>query len=225
MTAIEKAKEAFDLFMSKRVSYDVIDEARKVADKYVVFESAYSQAIGFLSGYLAALEAEKPADDGGAEDVAVKILNGLYYCGRVWEAWSVGTMHEDDFGNADEDDAIVADASSAIKSFAQSYHAKQCAACKENNDPETIISLISDLDYITGIVEKGTGKKVDKNKPIRDSILAYVKSLEAKCKEIELDDMRHGREPFARFETRSGITTDVGISESPDAENRPEEQK
>lgn len=44
----------------------------------------------------------------------------------------------------------------------------------------------------------------------------------AMCKDIALDDLRHGR-GFPRFETRSGITTDVGIAESPDAENRPEE--
>jgi hypothetical protein len=34
-------------------------------------------------------------------------LAGLYYCGRVWSAWGVGTMSEDDFSPADEDNDII----------------------------------------------------------------------------------------------------------------------
>lgn len=32
------------------------------------------------------------------------LLGGTYHCTRVWEAWNVGTMSEDDFGPVDESD-------------------------------------------------------------------------------------------------------------------------
>ena len=35
-------------------------------------------------------------------DIVREHLRGLYYCGRVWEAWSAGTMSEDDFSPAEE---------------------------------------------------------------------------------------------------------------------------
>lgn len=40
-------------------------------------------------------------------DAVADALAGLYYCGRVWSAWSVGTMSEDDFSPAEEDDDII----------------------------------------------------------------------------------------------------------------------
>lgn len=42
-----------------------------------------------------------------ARDAVAGALTGLYYCRRVWSAWSVGTMSEDDFSPADEDDDII----------------------------------------------------------------------------------------------------------------------
>ncbi len=38
-------------------------------------------------------------------DIIAQSLQGMYYCGRVWSAWRVGTMSEDDFWPADEGDA------------------------------------------------------------------------------------------------------------------------
>lgn len=40
----------------------------------------------------------------------------VYTCGRVWEAWNVGTMSEDDFAPAWEDDELINDiATEALK--------------------------------------------------------------------------------------------------------------
>lgn len=40
----------------------------------------------------------------------------VYTCGRVWEAWQVGTMSEDDFAPAWEDDELINDiATEALK--------------------------------------------------------------------------------------------------------------
>jgi len=33
-----------------------------------------------------------------------KFLDGLLICNRVWEAWGVGTMTQDDFESADNED-------------------------------------------------------------------------------------------------------------------------
>jgi hypothetical protein len=46
-------------------------------------------------------------------DAVAGALTGLYYCGRVWSAWSVGTMSEDDFSPADEDDNIIENVTAA----------------------------------------------------------------------------------------------------------------
>lgn len=40
-------------------------------------------------------------------DAVAEALDGVYTCGRVWSAWSVGTMSEDDFAPAGEDDDVV----------------------------------------------------------------------------------------------------------------------
>ena len=46
---------------------------------------------------------------GNLEDRIRYFLDELYTCGRVWEAWSYGTMTEDDFTNCAEDEDIVND--------------------------------------------------------------------------------------------------------------------
>ncbi len=45
--------------------------------------------------------------DSALHDAMAEQLGDLYYCGRVWSAWQVGTMTEDDFSIASEDDDIV----------------------------------------------------------------------------------------------------------------------
>lgn len=57
-----------------------------------------------------------PADEQMREavrDAVAGALTGLYHCGRVWSAWSVGTMGEDDFSPAEEDDDIIENITSA----------------------------------------------------------------------------------------------------------------
>lgn len=40
-------------------------------------------------------------------DAVAEALADVYACGRVWEAWSYGTMSEDDFSPAGEDPDIL----------------------------------------------------------------------------------------------------------------------
>lgn len=46
--------------------------------------------------------------------VVTEILDDLLYCSRVWEAWEVGTMTQDDFGFAAEDEDIRSDVRSTL---------------------------------------------------------------------------------------------------------------
>lgn len=52
-----------------------------------------------------------------AEDLVGHILRDLYYCNRVWSAWSYGTMGQDDFILAGDDDDIFSGAADDIKAF------------------------------------------------------------------------------------------------------------
>jgi hypothetical protein len=47
-------------------------------------------------------------------DAVAGALDGVYYCNRVWSAWSVGTMSEDDFTPAGEDDDILDNVVNAV---------------------------------------------------------------------------------------------------------------
>lgn len=48
-----------------------------------------------------------------------------------------------------------------------------------NMDTSGVVdTLCDDLDYIKGIVERGTGKPVDEDLPLRETVLAFVKGLE-----------------------------------------------
>jgi len=53
----------------------------------------------------AAQTAEQVRDQ--VRDAVAEALSGTYYCNRVWSAWGVGTMSEDDFAPANEDDNIL----------------------------------------------------------------------------------------------------------------------
>ncbi len=44
-----------------------------------------------------------------ARELIAQTLKGNYSCGRVWEAWQVGTMTQDDFTPLEEDDDVIND--------------------------------------------------------------------------------------------------------------------
>ena len=58
-------------------------------------------AMGYAEGFNDACK--KPEQEPVAlRDALAEALTGTYVCGRVWSAWNVGTMTEDDFQRADE---------------------------------------------------------------------------------------------------------------------------
>ena len=50
-------------------------------------------------------------------DKAVEVLQDHLTCTRVWSAWSYGTMSQDDFWLAAEDDNIVSDTAKMLIDF------------------------------------------------------------------------------------------------------------
>lgn len=54
---------------------------------------------------------------------------------------------------------------------------------------EEMLRIISDVKYITGIVERGTGKPIGDDIPVAGAILEYVKSLERERDELK-DELR-----------------------------------
>lgn len=77
----------------------------------------------------------KQLSRGQIGDIVREHLRGLYYCGRVWEAWSVGTMSEDDFSPAEELDTADEIADSLWAGMTQASWAAQPPAQpdKEHN--------------------------------------------------------------------------------------------
>ena len=53
-------------------------------------------------------------EEAEAEKLAIEILSDDYVCTRVWSAWGYGTMHEDDFHLAREDNDRISDAVALI---------------------------------------------------------------------------------------------------------------
>jgi hypothetical protein len=56
-------------------------------------------------------------DDEALRDAVIEGLRGLYGCGRVWSAWSFGTMTEGDFYPADESDECIVQVMDAIRAL------------------------------------------------------------------------------------------------------------
>lgn len=84
--------------MSTKTPRELIDECA---------EQLYADGHYALSLEIAALKAAQPAalpvlTREALLDIVNRQLVGLYYCGRVWNAWNVGTMTQDDFSPAEE---------------------------------------------------------------------------------------------------------------------------
>ena len=80
----------------------VLDDAPKVLDASIaggLYEVVQCRdAITAIKEALAQPEQEPVA----LRDALAGALTSTYVCGRVWSAWNVGTMTEDDFQRADE---------------------------------------------------------------------------------------------------------------------------
>jgi hypothetical protein len=67
-------------------------------------------------------------------DAVAEGLGGLYWCGRVWSAWGVGTMSQDDFTPADEDEDCINNVLDAVKPIIESLIAAHVAGVRKDAD-------------------------------------------------------------------------------------------
>jgi len=90
--------------------------------------------------------ANKAAEEGGLpvinresiRDAVADSMTGLYHCGRVWSAWGVGTMSEDDFSPAGEDEEILDNITDAVISAIATDRAARPVANKAEVDLQDI---------------------------------------------------------------------------------------
>jgi len=82
-------------------------------DNWMIYSSEFIEdaRIAFTAAAKAAPapQQRKPSDElrERVRDAVSNALHGVYYCGRVWEAWQVNTMREDDFTPAAEVDDVL----------------------------------------------------------------------------------------------------------------------
>lgn len=72
--------------------------------------------VGYAIDRLEELAAAQPAlNEEALRDAVAESISTLYGCGRVWSAWHVGTMTEDDFYSAGECDECIDQVMDAIR--------------------------------------------------------------------------------------------------------------
>lgn len=87
-------------------------------------ETSEAEALPYVPnsvlGALAAFGAMPPLESAtehlrsALRDAIAGAMGDIYHCGRVWSAWSHGTMRENDFSLAAEDDDILANITDAV---------------------------------------------------------------------------------------------------------------
>ena len=101
-----------------------------------------------------AVDAAIPLDKDELAQLIAEHLGDTYHCTRVWEAWNVGTMGQDDFKPVDESDtpAELADAVLAL------FTADQMRAYADRAARATADSVLEDaetaLRKVLGIVQR-----------------------------------------------------------------------
>ena len=90
----------------------------QLAQRFDAADMATAAAQGFLDG-VASVRAGEPRnaiDRDALIDAITQGLHGTWHCTRVWEAWHVGTMSQDDFEPVDESETPteIADAVLAL---------------------------------------------------------------------------------------------------------------
>lgn len=76
--------------------------------------------------------------------LAAEIPDDIYACSRVWEAWSYGTMRQDDFTPANEDWDMLAETADAL--LAAGYTRPRVVTTVEELDALPVGSVALDLD-------------------------------------------------------------------------------
>ena len=92
----------------------------QIAQRFDAADMATAAAQGFMDGVVSlsanAGEPRNAIDRDALIDAIAQGLHGTWHCTRVWEAWHVGTMSQDDFEPVDESETPteIADAVLAL---------------------------------------------------------------------------------------------------------------
>lgn len=72
------------------------------AETHALELRAYEATVQNLEGRIAQMEKERVPSLYILTDLIADGLRGTYHCTRVWSAWGIGTMSEDDFSPVEE---------------------------------------------------------------------------------------------------------------------------
>lgn len=103
-------------------------------------------------------------------DLIAAGLRGTYHCGRVWEAWSVGTMREDDFSPVDESDTPGEIADAVLAALAAQDVDRPA-------EPWNGLKGLPTLRSVIGLLRE-TGRYVDEEGEATDSLNDLVAWVE-----------------------------------------------
>lgn len=98
--------------------------------------------------------AQPSVPDQGIRDQVAEVLRGAYSCTRAWEAWSYGTMTEDDFAPAWEDEDLI----DGLTALAAGYSPKSPTLA---DTPEIFPGTLDQLDALScraAATTEGTGQ-------------------------------------------------------------------
>lgn len=98
-------------------------------------------------------------------DAVARALHGIYYCGRVWDAWDIGTMGEDDFTPAAEVDGVLDEIIDAAIGQMGSIATERAAAPADHEIREAVNQL------------RDVAVQFHAHQSLRDRIAAVVLSL------------------------------------------------
>ena len=94
----------------------------QLAQRFDAADVATASAQGFRDGVASlsanAGEPRNAIDRDALIDAIAQGLHGTWHCTRVWEAWHVGTMSQDDFEPVDESDTPTAIADAVLSLLA-----------------------------------------------------------------------------------------------------------
>ena len=82
-------------------------------------------------------------------DLIAEHLSGTYHCNRVWSAWNVGTMSEDDFSDVSESDTPAELADAILVSLAANAPAAPTHAAQRDELLQAAIDFIGTLTGMT----------------------------------------------------------------------------
>lgn len=113
-------------------------------------------------------------------DILANAVQGFYWCDRVWSAWSYGTMTEDDFYPAEDDEDWINETVGSILKFKDEKIKKLQQDCKNlieinNNQAETNKNII-DIRNKYGELLLAVHTKFS-NESRHETALRYIKSV------------------------------------------------